>query len=83
MLAAPPKRSAMPMKTVIIHVANPVNAITKPSNMRTSVPRPIVAPLPLIGRNIPETIFSIPTMNKIMPSINTKETNAAPGYARA
>ncbi|MGC1264384.1 MAG: hypothetical protein WA932_10540 [Nitrososphaeraceae archaeon] len=71
------------MKTVLIHVANPVNAITKPSNMRTSVPRPIVAPLPLIGRNIPETIFSIPTMNKIMPSINTKETNAAPGYARA
>ena len=36
-----------------------------------------------IGRKIPEIIVSIPTMNKIIPSINTKETNAAPGYARA
>jgi len=51
--------------------------------MRTTIPRPIVAPLPLIGRKIPEIIVSIHTMNKIIPSINTKETNAAPGYARA
>ena len=47
------------------------------------MPRPIVAPLPLIGRNIPVIILSIPTIIKIMPSIHTKETNVAPGYARA
>jgi hypothetical protein len=47
------------------------------------MPRPIEAPLPLIGRKIPAIIFSIPTINKIMPRINTIETNAAPGYARA
>ena len=47
------------------------------------MPRPMEAPLPLIGRKIPAIIFSIPTTNKIMPSINTKETNVAPGFARA
>src|ERR1051325_3765351 len=37
----------------------------------------LLAHLPLMGRKIPKIIFSIPTMNKIMPSINTKDTNAA------
>ena len=82
-LAPPPKRSAMPRKTVIIHVANPGNAITRPANISTSIPRPIEAPLPLIGRKIPAIIFSIPIISKTMPRINTIETNAAPGYARA
>ena len=83
MLAAPPKISAIPIKIVTTHVANPGYAITKPANMSTSMPRPTVAHLPLMGRKIPKIIFSIPTMNKIMPSINTKDTNAAPGCARA
>jgi len=68
MLAAPPKRSAMPMKTVIIHVANPGNAITKPANMRTSMPRPIVAPPPLIGRKIPVLFLSRPLISNCLNS---------------
>ena len=83
MLAEPPKRSAMPIKIVMIHAVPTGYAIARPANMMINIPSPMLAPLPLIWKKMPAIIFSIPRINKIMASINTTDTNVAAGNASA
>ncbi len=51
-LAQPLKISAMPTKTVTTSAVATGNEIARPANIRTSIPRPIVAHFPLTGRKM-------------------------------
>ena len=82
-LAHPLKRSARPTRMVMTNAVHSGKAIVNPANMSTSIPSPTVAHLTLIGRKIPVMIFSIPTINKIIPSTNTTTRNVSAGNCNA
>ena len=82
-LAIPLNRRAIPMNITRTNAVAPGYARARPAKMRTSTPRPMVGQRPFPEWKIPVIIFSIPTNNKIIASIQTNATNVAPGNASA